>query len=72
MGYFTRQQNNDGGIKYILEVGSMVLLNALVSDIVFEAVRLVVLAACAVLGVLVGKKLKDSSDAKKSANKEEA
>ncbi|MGN0161230.1 MAG: hypothetical protein ACI4AQ_07580 [Lachnospiraceae bacterium] len=50
----------------------MVLLNALVSDIVFEAVRLVVLAACAVLGVLVGKKLKDSSDAKKSANKEEA
>ncbi len=49
----------------------MVLLNALVTDLVFETVRFIVLAACMVGGVLVGKKLKDASDAKKSANKNE-
>lgn len=49
----------------------MVLLNALVSDLIFETVRFIVLAACMVGGVLVGKKLKDLSDAKKSAKENE-
>ncbi|MDD6571957.1 MAG: hypothetical protein PUF12_06140 [Thermoflexaceae bacterium] len=50
----------------------MVLLNALVSDIVFEAVRFIILGACMVGGVFVGKKLRDASNAKKSANEKEA
>ncbi len=49
----------------------MVLLNALVSDLVFETVRFLVLLGCMIGGVLVGKKLKDASDAKKSANESE-
>lgn len=50
----------------------MVLLNALVTDLVFEVLRFIVLCACMVGGVFVGKKLKDASDAKKSANEKEA
>jgi hypothetical protein len=44
----------------------MVLMNALVSDIVFEFVRLIFLGVCIVAGVFVGKKLRDASNAKKS------
>lgn len=49
----------------------MVLLNALVTDLVFETVRFVILAGCMVLGVFVGKKIKDFSDARKSAKENE-
>ncbi len=45
----------------------MILLDALVSDIIFEAIRFVVLAAVMVAGVFVGKKLRDMSDAKKAS-----
>lgn len=50
----------------------MVLMNALVSDIGFEIVRFIILGACMVAGVLAGRKLKDASNAKKSANEKEA
>ena len=50
----------------------MVLLNALVGDILFEAARFVLLGACMAAGIFVGKKLKDASDAKKSAKEKEA
>ena len=45
----------------------MVLMNALAGDIAFEFIRLVFLGACMVGGVFVGKKLRDASNAKKSA-----
>lgn len=46
----------------------MVLLNALVNDIGFEALRLIFLIVCMVCGIFVGKKLKDAKVSKKSAN----
>ncbi|MCM1467655.1 MAG: hypothetical protein NC086_05855 [Alistipes sp.] len=49
----------------------MIMLNALVNDIVFEILRFVLLGACMVAGVLVGKKLRASSNAKKTAKEEQ-
>lgn len=48
----------------------MVLLDTLVSDIVFEAVRFVFLAAVMAAGIFVGKKLRDRADAKKASTEE--
>lgn len=45
----------------------MVLLNALAVDIVFEAVRLIVIAAVMLLAIYTGKKLRDRADAKKTS-----
>lgn len=44
----------------------MVLLNALVTDIVFEAARFVFIAAVMLAAIFAGKKLRDRSDAKKA------
>lgn len=44
----------------------MILLNALVTDIVFEAVRFVFIAAVMLIAIFAGKKLRDRSDAKKA------
>lgn len=44
----------------------MVLLNALVTDIIFEAVRFVFIAAVMLVAIFAGKKLRDRSDAKKA------
>lgn len=49
----------------------MVMLHALVSDIVFEIVRFIVLGACMVAGVMVGRKLRASSNAKKTAKEKQ-
>ncbi len=49
----------------------MVVLQALVSDIVFEIVRFIVLGACMVGGVMVGKKLREASNAKKTAKEKQ-
>lgn len=49
----------------------MVMLHALVSDIVFEVVRFIVLGACMVAGVMVGRKLRMSSNAKKTAKEKQ-
>ncbi|MGN0515258.1 MAG: hypothetical protein ACI4GD_13365 [Lachnospiraceae bacterium] len=45
----------------------MVMLNALANDLIFEIIRFVILGACMVMGVLVGKKLREASNAKKTA-----
>jgi hypothetical protein len=49
----------------------MILLNALVTDIIFEAVRFAALAVVMVLAILAGKKLRDRTDAKKAAEEKE-
>lgn len=49
----------------------MVMLQALVSDIAFEIVRFIVMGACMVAGVLVGRKLRMSSNAKKAAKEQQ-
>lgn len=49
----------------------MVMLQALASDVVFEIVRFIIMGACMVGGVLVGRKLRESSNAKKTAKKEQ-
>ena len=40
---------------------------AFMSDFIFEVIRLVVLAAVAVVAVFCGKKLRDNKDAKKAS-----
>lgn len=49
----------------------MVILHALASDLVFEIVRFIVMGACMVAGVLVGKKLREASNTKKTAKEKQ-
>lgn len=44
----------------------MILLDALVVDVIWEIIRFIFMACLIVCGVLVGKKLRDHSDAKKA------
>lgn len=44
----------------------MVLMNLLISDLMIEIVRFVIMGLCMVAGVFAGKKLHDMKSAKKS------
>lgn len=49
----------------------MILLNALVNEIIIEAAKFVFLAAVIVCAVVLGKNLRNMTDAKKSSEKTE-
>ncbi len=45
----------------------MILLDALVADIIWEVIRFIIFACLIVGGVMIGKKLRDHTDAKKAS-----